>query len=71
MILIVWACLSGRPWWNHGCILDVGTSVQPPVKTPHLENFTLCLNMLISRGGLTPRLVFVKLIILEIVLKLM
>jgi len=71
MTLILWVCLAGRPWWNDDCILDVGTSVQPPIKTTDLENFTLCLNMLISRGGLTPRLVFVKLNILEIVLKLM
>lgn len=59
------APLAGRAWWNWGCIFYLGTSVQPPIKTPNFENITLCLNMLILWGGLTPRLNFVKLVILK------
>ena len=47
----------------------LGTSVQPPTKTPDFENFTLWLSHVFFRGGLTPRLNFVKLVISESFLK--
>jgi len=34
--------------------LYLGTSVQPPTKTPNFENIVLCLIHVILRGGLTP-----------------
>ena len=50
----------GLPWWNYPCFLYLGTSVQPPTKMPVFQNFTMCLNALFCRGGLTPRCDFVN-----------
>jgi len=36
-------CLSGTSGWFDGCLSYLGTSVQPPPKTPDCDNFVLCL----------------------------
>ena len=58
-------CLAGTSWWFEGCISYLGTSVQPPLKTPDFEKLVLCLIMVKLEGGLTPRHNYTKLLILE------
>ena len=57
-------CLAGTSWWFEGCISYLGTSVQPPLKTPDFEKLALCLIVLKLEGGLTPRHNYTKSLIL-------